>query len=91
MKCQSPNVTSWLVEETSRSKRATDDPQHKRISAYVGFNLDGVLAYRNLTEAMPNYGPMEIYPDPVIYTFTQPGKVKDVLLPATTLEFEVLY
>jgi hypothetical protein len=57
-------VTSWFQDKTRRKRSTGSDV----VDGYVGFDM-GVVAYRNLSDALPYMGPMAIYADPVLDPF----------------------
>ena len=39
------------------------------LAFYIGFMLDGVSKYQNLTNTLPSYARLYVYDDPVVYEF----------------------
>lgn len=83
MKCTSPNVTNWLKQDI-RIKRTTDS---ELVVAYIGFKMDGTGLYSNISEVLPEYGPMQVFADPMILQFDY--GIKEVHYNSTTLTLEV--
>ena len=73
--------------ETSRSKRGlmsretrdsgSDWEVNHKLEFYIGFQLDGVKDYRNLSTILPTVGKLEVFRDPVLYQFEGKDNIKD--------------
>ena len=92
MVCPTPNITipmefiSRQKRDLSslhpRVRRQTDDNNVEkklnddRIQFYLGFKLDGVSIYRNMSVADPQYGIIDVYVNPKLKKFTEEDSVR---------------
>ena len=56
-----------------KTQAATSVNADMNIDVELGFLLDGVLDYRNLTERLPDYSKVDVFPNPVIQGFDPPS------------------
>ncbi len=52
--------------------RLNDD----ELEFYVGFTLDGVEQYHNLSETMPEFGTISVFRDPEIHSFEEKDLIR---------------
>ena len=59
----------------SRQKRQTSITinEEKGIDVEIGFTLDGIQTYENITTTLPEYSKLFVYADPVVTGFEPPS------------------
>ncbi len=85
MICPSPPVENFpaLVSGGRRRRQAANPYRINRddFQFYVGFRLDGVHTYRNVSTTLPEYGIIDLFTDPEIHQFenTVDGRPVEIL------------
>ena len=88
--CRTPNVGVGLIHhlfnDISTSSRTPQNRRKREVTPptfnddnnefYAGMQMDGMEAYTNISSALPGYGQMMVYPDPVFYEFEEEGNLK---------------
>ena len=76
-----------LIKSGRRKHRATGSDATAEF--YTGFNLDGVMYYRNMSDVMPQYGTFTLQPDPVLYPFEDKDGIRMLAEGDVTFEIRV--
>lgn len=64
------------TNEKSREKRELEFGLINRdyFEFYVGFGLDGIKKYHNISEVLPQYGTIKVFENPSVYRWDWDGK-----------------
>lgn len=72
MVCPSPSLVSLNLGQPRTRRESVKAPYEE---FYIGFVLDGVTRYENLSQALPTQGTVDVFRDPLVERF--PGDVVD--------------
>ena len=87
MEFRIPKLTEGLQNvigsehSSRRRRRALESRTFNDIHFYLGFRMDGVHDYRNMsTSPLPQYGELLVYSDPVYYAFEEDNSIRDFVM-----------
>ncbi len=79
VKSQTIAKITHLLDRHRRAADSVDNQLNKtqKLDFYIGFRLDGVTTYTNLSQTLRDKGTITVYIDPVVHKFDDDEHVRD--------------